>query len=319
MKAIVQERYGSPDGLVLREIDKPAVGDDQVLVKVRAASVNAADWHLMKRLPHLIGKLLGSTRTSIPGSDLAGVIEAVGKNVTRWKPGDEVFGVGPGAFAEYATTTQDRLAPKPGPLTFEQAAAIPVAGLTALQGLRDKAQLQPGQRVLVYGAGGGCGTFAVLIAKALGAHVTAVSSTRNAGMLRAIGADEFIDYTREDFAKRGGRYDVFVDLGADRSFADCRRVLAENGALVLVGAAGGLGPILIRLLAAQVRSRILRQRVVTFMARVRREDLVALSQLAEAGKLTPAIDRAYPLSGVPDALRHVGTRRAQGKVVISVG
>lgn len=318
MKAIVQERYGSPDGLVLREIDQPAVGDDHVLVKVRAASVNAADWHLMNGLPHLIGKLMGATQTSIRGSDLAGVVEAVGKNVTRWRPGDEVFGVGPGAFAEYATTSQDRLAPRPGNLTFEQAAAIPVAGLTALQGLRDRAQLQPGQRVVVYGAGGGCGTFAVLIAKALGAHVTAVSSTRNEGMLRSIGADEFIDYTREDFAERGGRYDVFFDLGANRSFADCRRILTPGGALVLVGAPDGLVRILARLLMAQARSRIGRQRVVTFMARVVREDLVALSNLAEAGKLTPAIDRAYPLSGVPDALRHVGTRAAQGKVVISV-
>ena len=236
MKAIVQTRYGSPDGLELREIDQPAAGDAHVLVGVRAASVNFADLHLLKRLPHLIGLLLRQPRTRVRGLDLAGRVEAMGKNVTQWKPGDEVFGVGIGSFAEFAVSTASRLAPKPRNLTFEQAAAIPVAGITALQGLRDKALLQPGQSVLVYGAGGGVGTFAVQIAKALGACVTAVSNTTNVDLLRAIGADEILDYTQDDFASRGRRYDVLFDLGANRSLSDCRRALTEGGIHVLAGA-----------------------------------------------------------------------------------
>jgi NADPH:quinone reductase-like Zn-dependent oxidoreductase len=318
MKAIVQVRYGSPDGLVLRDIDKPVVGDDDVLVRVCAASVNAADWHLMRRLPHLIGMLLRVPRTRIGGLDLAGRVEAVGKNVSRLKPGDEVFGGGSGSFAECATSSERRLAPKPRNLTFEQAAALPVAGLTALQGLRDKAHLQAGQRVLVYGAGGGVGTFAVQIAKALGAHVTAVSSTRNLDLLRSIGADEVVDYTKEDFTRRGQSYDVLFDLGANRSFSDCRRSLAPNGTHVLAGAGDGLWPILSRLIKAQLLARIGRRRVGAFMARGNYEDLATLAELAEAGTLTPVIDRRYPLSEVPDALRYVGTRGARGKVVITV-
>ena len=194
MKAIVQVRYGSPDGLDLREIDKPVVGDDRVLVRVRGASVNASDWHLLGRLPHLIAMLLRMPRSRIRGADMAGLVEAVGKNVTRFKPGDEVFGVGLGSFAEYTTTSEDRLAAKPRSLTFEQAAAVPVAGCTALQGLRDKGQVKAGQRVLIYGAGGGVGTFAVQIAKSLGTHVTAISNTTNLDLLRSIGADRVIDY-----------------------------------------------------------------------------------------------------------------------------
>ncbi len=318
MKAIVQDGYGSPDVLKLREIEMPVVGDDGVLVRVSAASLNAADWHLMQRLPHLIGMLLRSSRSSVRGFDVAGHVEAVGKNVTRFKPGDEVFGTGSGTFAEYVTTSEDRLAPKPRNLTFEQAAAIPVAGVTALQGLRDKAHVQPGQRVLIYGAGGGVGTFAVQIARSLGAHVTAVSSTRNVDLLRSIGADEVVDYTKEDFTRRGQRYDVLFDIGANRSFADCRRVLVTNGTLVLAGAPKGFGAILSRLLKAQLLSRIGSQRIASFLARVRHEDLVVLKELVEAGKLSPVIDRQYPLSEVPDAVRYVGTGAARGKVVISV-
>jgi NADPH:quinone reductase-like Zn-dependent oxidoreductase len=318
MKAIVHDGYGSGDVLKLREIERPVVGDHDVLVSVSAASINAADWHLTRRLPHLIGMLLRSSRGSVRGFDVAGHVEAVGKNVTRVKPGDEVFGTGSGTFAEYVTTTEDRLAPKPRNLTFEQAAAIPVAGFTALQGLRDKAHVQPGQRVLIYGAGGGVGTFAVQIAKSLGAHVTAVSSTRNVDLVRSIGADEVIDYTKEDFTKRGQRYDVLFDIGANRSFADCRRVLAPNGTLVLAGAPKGLWAILSRLLKAQLLSRIGNQRIASFLARVRHEDLVVLKELVEAGKLSPVIDRRYPLSEVPDAVRYVGTGDARGKVVISV-
>ena len=318
MKAIVQERFGSPEGLALRETDRPVVGDDDVLVKVRAASVNAADWHLMKRLPHVIATLLRMPRSRIRGSDLAGEVETVGRNVTRLGPGDAVFGGGTGSFAEYATSSERRLAPKPKNLTFEQAASIPMAGVTALQGLRDTASLQPGQRVLIYGAGGGVGTFAVQIAKALGASVTAVSATRNLALLRTLGADDVIDYTAEDFTKRGPRYDVLFDVGSDRSLSDCRRVLAPDGVLVVVGAAGGLPRIMARMLETQLRSRLGGQRIRSFLAKGRYEDLVTLKDLAEAGQLSPVIDRTYPLSEAADAIRHVGTRGARGKVVISV-
>jgi NADPH:quinone reductase-like Zn-dependent oxidoreductase len=317
MKAIVQVRYGSPDGLELREIDKPVVGDDRVLMRVRGASVNAADWHLLQRLPHLIGTLLGMPTSRVRGGDLAGHVEAVGKNVTRFRPGDEVFGVGIGTFAEYAVAFEDRLAPKPRDLKFEQAAAIPIAGCTALQGLRDKGQVRTGERVLVYGAGGGVGTFAVQIAKSLGAHVIAVTSTRNVDLLHSIGADEVIDYTREDFTRRGQRYDVLFDIGANRSFADCQRVLAPNGKLVLAGAPSGLWAPLSRMLKAQLMSRTGSRRIA-FLARVRHGDLVVLKELVETGKLSPVIDRQYPLSEVPDAVRYLGTRHARGKVVISV-
>jgi len=317
MKAIVQDRYGSPDGLKLREIAKPFAGETQVLVRVRAASVNAADWHLMQRLPHLIGRMLGMPSSRVRGGDLAGQVEAVGKNVTRFTPGDEVFGVGIGAFAEYATAFEDRLAPKPRNLTFEQAAAIPVAGCSALQGLRDKGQVQAGQSVLIYGAGGGVGTFAVQIAKWLGARVTAVTSTRNVDLMRSIGADQVIDYTREDFTQRGERYEVLFDIGANRSYADWQRVLAPSGKLVLCGAPSGLGAALWSLVKAQLLPRGRSQRI-GFLARVRHDDLVVLKELVEAGKLSPVIDRQYPLSGVPDALRYLGTRQARGKVVISV-
>jgi NADPH:quinone reductase-like Zn-dependent oxidoreductase len=318
MKAIVQDGYGSPDVLKLREIEKPVVGDNGVLVRVSAASVNAADWHLMGMLPHLIGRLLRSSRSNVRGFDVAGTVEAVGRNVTRFRLGDEVFGTGIGTFAENVATSEDRLAPKPCNLTFEQAAAIPVAGVTALQGLRDKAHVQPGQRVLIYGAGGGVGTFAVQIAKSLGAHVTAVSSAGNVGLVRSLGADEVIDYTKEDFTKRGQRYDVLFDLGANRSFADCRRVLVPNGTLVLAGAPKGLWAIVWRLLTAQLLSRIGSQRIASFLARVRHADLVVLKGLVEAGKLSPVIDRRYPLSEVSDAIRYVGTGAARGKVVICV-
>jgi NADPH:quinone reductase-like Zn-dependent oxidoreductase len=318
MKAIVQEGYGSPDVLKLRDIDQPVVGDDHVLVKVRAASVNALDWHLMHRLPHLIGTLMRKPWSRIRGVDVAGHVERVGKNVTRFKPGDEVFGNGKGTFAEYVTTSEGRLAPKPRNLTFEQAAAIPVAGLTALQGLRDKASVQPGRRVLIYGAGGGVGTFAVQIAKSFGARVTAVSSTMNLDLLRSIGAGEVIDYTKEDFTRRGERYHVLFDIGANRSIEDCRRVLLPNGTFLMVGAPKGTWAILSRLLKARLLSRAGGQRIASFMARVRREDLAVLKDLAESGKLSPVIDRRYPLSEVPDAIRLVGTGAARGKVVIQV-
>src|SRR5919201_6640976 len=213
MKAIVQERYGSPDGLRLRELEKPAVGDHEVLVRIRAASVNAADWHLLGRIPNYIGVFIARKRPSrLRGADLAGQVETVGTNVTRFKPGDEVFGAATGAFAEYATAGEDRLAAKPRTLTFERAAAIPVAGCTALQGFRDYAHLQPGQTVLIHGAGGGVGTFAVQIAKALGAHVTAVTGPRNVDIIRSLGVDEVIDYGKEDVTRRPQRYDAVLDI-----------------------------------------------------------------------------------------------------------
>ena len=318
MKAIVQESYGSPDGLMLREIDRPVAGDDDVLVRVRAASVNAYDWGMLKRLPHMLGKLLRLPQTKVRGSDLAGHVETVGKNVSRFKAGDEVFGLGVGSFAEYATSTERRLALKPRNLTFEQAAALPMAGLTAVQGLRDKACLKPGRRILIDGAGGGVGTFAVQIAKALGAQVTAVSRTDNLELLRSIGAEEVIDYSQEDFTKRGERYDVLFDVGGGHSLGDCRRVLAPNGIHVLAGAGQEAWPLIRRLLEAMLRSRIGGQRVGTFMARGKHEDLVVLKELAEAGKLTPVIDRTYPLTETADALRYLGTRGARGKVVIRV-
>lgn len=315
MKAIVQTGYGSPDVLELQDIDKPAIDDDQVLVKVRGASVNAYDWHLMQRMPHLVGRLLRAPASRVRGGDLAGVVEAVGKNVTRLWPGDEVFGVGRGTFAEYAMAPEDRVVLKPPNLTFEQAAAIPGAGCTALQGLRDWGQVKAGQRVLIYGAGGGVGTFAVQIGKALGAHVTAVTRTENLDLVRSIGADEVIDYTREDFTQRGQNNDVLLDIGADRSYADCRRVMAPNGKIVLCGAPRGSWSQLARIIMMTRRSG---GRRTAFLARAKHEDLLVLKELVEGGKLSPAIDRQYFLSEVPDALRYLGSGRARGKVVIHV-
>jgi NADPH:quinone reductase-like Zn-dependent oxidoreductase len=321
MKAIVQDGYGSADFLRLREIEKPAVTDDDVLVRVRAASVNALDWHVVRggAFLHMMAFLLRQPKVNVRGVDLAGHVEAVGKNVTRLKPGDEVFGSARGAFAEYVAAREDRFVPKPRRLTFEQAAAVGVAAVTALQGLRDKARLRPGQRVLVDGAGGGVGTFAVQIAKALGAHVTAVTSTRNLDVVRSIGPDELIDYTREDFTRRGQRYEVLFDVAATRSLADLRRVLEPNGILVLAGGAksGGLAP-LTRILKALVLSPVVSQRLVPYIATVRYDDLVALKELIEAGKVSPVIDRTFPLSEAADAVRYVGTGQARAKVVINV-
>lgn len=321
MKAIVQEGYGSADVLHLREIDRPAVTDDLVLVRVRAASVNALDWHTVHggRLLEAIGFLLRSPAVPVRGADLAGHVEAVGTHVTRLRPGDEVFGTGKGTFAEYATSTEDRLAPKPRELSFAQAATLGVAAVTALQGLRDKGGVQPGQRVLIYGAGGGVGTFAVQIAKALGAHVTAATGTRNLELVRSLGPDEVIDRTKDDFTRCGQRYDVIFDNAADRSFADCRRALAKNGRLVLVGAAkSSTIAMLSRPLAAIVRSRLGSRWLVPFLARIRREDLLALKALVETGKVRPVIDRQYALSEAREAVRYVGSGQARAKVVINV-
>lgn len=322
MKAIIQEGTGSPDVLHMREIDKPIVTDDLVLVRVRAASVNAADWHLVHGGLAVRAVVFMQRAPTFPirGVDLAGIVEAVGGNVTLVQPGDEVFGTGRGTFAEYATAREDRLAPKPALLSFEEAAAIPVAGVTALQGLRDVAHAQPGQRVLIYGAGGGVGTFAVQIARALGAHVTAVTSARNLDLVRALGPDEAIDYAQEDVTRRGQRYDVVFDVAAVRSLADLWRIVEPGGALVMAGAAkSGTRGIVGRLAAAQLRSRFLGQRIVTYLGRVSQEDLIVLQELVEAGKLRPAIDRQYSLAEVPDAVRYLGSGQARAKVVINVG
>jgi len=320
MRAIVQEGYGSADVLKLREIALPTVADDGVLVRVHAASVNALDSHLVYSL--LPGRgFFGppSPRRAVRGVDIAGTVETVGRSVTRFKPGDAVFGVAPGAFAEYASTTEDRLAAKSPRLTFQQAAALPVAGVTALQGLRDKAGVQPGQRVLIHGAGGGVGTFAVQIAKALGAHVTAVTGPRNVDIIKSLGADEVIDYTKEDVTRRPERYDAVLDIAATRSISALRRVLVPNGMFVQVGAAknGGWFGVFGRIIGVMVRSRLLRQRVTFYVAQTVPEDLVYLKDLIVSGKLRPAIDRTYPLSEAREAMRYVGTGQARAKVVIT--
>ena len=320
MKAIVQDGYGSADVLQLRETDKPVITDDRVLLRVRAASVNAVDWHTVHGalLIRLIGKLLRQPSSPVRGVDVAGDVEAVGKNVTRLRPGDEVFGIARGTFAEYATGREDRLLAKPPQLSFAQAATIGVAGATALQGLRDKGQLKPGQRVLIYGAGGGVGTFAVQIAKALGAHVTAVTGPRNVDVIRSLGPDEVVDYTQEDVTRRPQRYDVILDVAATRSLADLRRVLASNGRLVLAGAPkSGWTAVFAHLLLALVLSRFDR-RVVFYVAAVSHDDLRFLKELVETKKVSPVIDKEYTLSEAPEAVRYLGSGQARAKVVINV-
>jgi len=323
VKAIVRERYGSPDVLELRDVDKPVLDDDSVLVKVRAASINAYDWHMMRGLPFLarMSEGLRKPKSIAMGVDVAGQVEAVGKNVTHLRPGDEVFGARSGALAEYVRgSAKSFLVPKPAGLTFEQAAAMPMAATTALQGLRDRGQLKAGQTVLINGAAGGVGTFAVQIAKAFGAHVTAVCSTRNVDMVRSIGADEVVDYTREDFTKRGQAYDLILDVAASRPLSECRRVLASNGTLVLVGAPDGrrMGPIVARILAMIVLSRFASQKLLPFLAKNSKEDLMFLKELVEAGRIRPVIDRTYPLSETAAAIRYLEEGHARGKIVITV-
>ena len=322
MKALVQEGTGSADVLHLRDVERPALLDGRVLVKVRAASVNAADYHTVHGglLLSLIGTLLRQQAYPIRGIDLAGTVEAVGADVTGLRPGDEVFGVGRGTWAEYASAPARALLPKPARLSFAEAGAIGVAAITALQGLRDHGHVRPGQRVLVYGAGGGVGTFAVQIAKALGAHVTAVTGPRNLDVVRALGADEVIDYTVDDVARRDARYDAILDVAATRSLRDLRRMLAPGGTLVAAGAAktGGMAGIFGRLLAELFRSRVLRQRVVQYVATTRRDDLAFLAELVEAGKIRPVIDRTFPLSEGREAVRYAMSGQARAKVVIEM-
>ena len=324
MKAIVRERYGSPDVLELKDVPKPVLGDDGVLVRVRAASINAYDWHMLRGSPSLVRMSEGWRRPKnrAMGVDLAGEVEAVGKNVTVFRPGDLVFGARTGALAEYVRgTATSALAPKPAGLTFAEAAAVNMAGTTALQGLRDKGQIKAGQRVLVNGASGGVGTFAVQIAKAFGGHVTAVTSTKNVDLVRSLGADEVIDYTQEDFTRSGRRYDLIFDVAASRSLRETRRVLAPNGILVMVGVKGGrrMAPIVARLLTAVVWTRLAgKKRMLPFLAHNSTADLLVLKELIDSGKVRPVIDRTYPLSETADAIRYLEEGHARGKVVITI-
>ncbi len=321
MKAIVYHKYGSPDVLELQEIEKPDLADDGVLVRVRAASINPMDCYAVAGTPYVARTEVGllKPKSNTLGVDFAGTVEAVGRDVTQFRAGDEVFGGRSGAFAEYVCV-RNAVAPKPANVTFEEAAAVPVAALTALQGLRDKGQIQSGQKVLINGASGGVGTFAVQIAKAFGAEVTGVCSTRNVDLVRSIGADHVIDYTREDFTRGDRRYDLMLDVAGSRSWSECRRVLNPQATLVIVGAPKGnrlIGPLshIIKVRLAALRSS---QKVVFFIAKFNKPDLVVLGELLEAGKVTPVIDRCYELSDIADAFRYMGEGHARGKVVITV-
>ncbi|MFF3889750.1 NAD(P)-dependent alcohol dehydrogenase [Streptomyces sp. NPDC001914] len=324
MKAIAQERYGSPDVLELREVDTPAVADHEVLVRVHAASVNARDWHFVRGDPYLARLGLGvrGPKVKIRGTDFAGRVEAVGRAVKRFRPGDEVFGEADAAFAEYVCAQESAVEPKPTALSFEQAAALPLAANTALMGLRDLGQVQPGQEVLINGASGGVGTFAVQIAKAFGAEVTGVCSTRNTELVRSLGADHLVDYTQEDFTRNGRRYDLVFDLVGNHSLTAFRRVLKPTGTLVLSGGGvfeGGsvVGPMSL-LIRGQLMSRFSRHRLFVLAAAPSQENLAVLRELADSGRLTAVIDRTYPLSEVPEAIRYLEEEHARSKVVITV-
>jgi len=316
MKAIVQNGYGSPDVFELTEIDKPVVKDGEVLVRVHAAALHAGDYFIMRGVPYLVRMVAGwpKPKNYVPGFDVAGHVEAVGKNVTRFQPGDEVFGACNGACAEYACAKEGMFALKPANLTFEQAAAVPTSALAALHGLRDVGKVQPGQKVLINGASGGVGTFAVQIAKAFGAEVTGVCSTRNVDMVRAIGADHVIDYTQENFTQSGQRYDLILDQVANHSLSDCRRALTPQGTHIPNSGHSGAG----YAVKALVLSLFVRQQGRPYISIPKKEDLVVLNELIEAGKVTPVIDRTYPLSETPEAFRYLNEGHARGKVVITV-
>jgi NADPH:quinone reductase-like Zn-dependent oxidoreductase len=325
MKAIVQDTYGSAEVLELRDIDRPVPTGDEVLVRVHAAGVHRGDWHVMTGLPYLIRAVvptLGLRKPKVPvlGMDVAGRVEAVGAQVTRFQPGDEVFGWTDGAFAEYAVAPEDHLAAKPATLSFEEAAVIPISGFAALQAVRDVGEVQPGQRVLVIGAAGAVGWFAVQLAKAFGAQVTGVASTSQLDLVRSIGADEVIDYTREDVTNGTRQWDVIVDTGGRRTLSQLRRALTPKGTLVIVGGEGGgrwMGGFL-RNLRAPVLSRFVGQRLRMLASKERQEDLQTLRELIEAGKLTPIIGGTYPLSEVPEAMRALEAGHTRGKIVIAV-
>jgi NADPH:quinone reductase-like Zn-dependent oxidoreductase len=320
MRAILHQRYGRPDVLELRDVDKPTIGDEQVLVRVHASSVNPVEWYGVSG-PYFarIGNGMRRPKDQTVGADLAGTVEAVGRDVKEFQPGDEVFGVSGGSWAEYTIAREDRLAQKPSNLTFEEAAAVPVAAVTALQALRDKGQVKPGQKVLVNGASGGVGTFAVQLAKLFGAEVTAVCSTGNVEQARSLGADRAVDYTKEDFTKLGVRHDLMLDIAGSRSFLDCRKVLTPEATVVLIGGRmtyRGLGP-LPHLGATILKSRFRSQTATFFVAKVTTDDLTYLADLLEAGTLKSVIDRKYELSEAPVALAYLGEGHAKAKVVIT--
>jgi NADPH:quinone reductase-like Zn-dependent oxidoreductase len=320
MKAVVYTRYGPPDVLQLKEVAKPTPKDDEVLIKVRAAAVNRSDWEGLRGKPLYarIGGLL-RPRHHILGSDIAGRVEMAGRNIRRFRPGDEVFGdILPrlGGFAEYVCARESALAPKPASMTFEEAAAIPQSAVIALQGIRDKGRVQPGQKVLINGAGGGAGTFAVQLAKLYGAEVTGVDNTGKLDFVRSLGADHVIDYTQEDFTKNGKQYDLILDIVAHRSVFAYKRALRSNGSYFLTG--GSVATIFQILLLGPGISMIESKKIRILAVRPNIEDLNFMKELIEAGKVTPVIDKTYPLSEVPEAIGYVGDGRAQGKVVISV-
>jgi NADPH:quinone reductase-like Zn-dependent oxidoreductase len=319
MKAIVYYNYGPPDVLKCEEIEKPAIGDHEVLIKVHAASVNPLDWRLMRGKPLFVRLMiggLGKPKITRPGVDVAGQVEAVGRSVTQFKPGDQVFGGCRGTFAEYVCADEDKLALKPANLSFEDAAAVPVAAISALQGLREKGRIQRGHKVLVDGASGGVGTFAVQIAKSFGAEVTAVCSTRNVDTARSIGADHVIDYTREDFTQSGQRYDQILAANAYHSIFDYRRALSRDGIYVMTG--GGGAQIVQTMLLGPLLSLMGSKKMRFFLANINKKDLVFLKDLLEAGRVVPVIDRRYPLSDVAEAFRYLEQGHAQGKVVVTV-
>ncbi len=323
MKAIVYTEYGPPDVLHLKEVERLAPGDNEVLVQVHAASLNAADWHLVRADPFLVRLMAGGLlkpKHTIPGADVAGRVEAVGREVKEFQPGDEVFGdisaCGWGAFAEYTCAREDALVLKPAGMTFEEAAAVPLAALTALQGLRDRGQIQPRQNVLINGASGGVGTFAVQIARSFGAHVTAVCSTRNLDMARSLGADRVIDYTREDFTRKGERYDLIIAANGYHPIWAYRRALSPTGRYVMSG--GAMAQMFQAILLGPWISMIGSKRMGHLTAKPNKQDLLFLKGLLEAGKMRPIIDRRYPLSEVPEALRYLEEGHARGKIVITV-
>jgi NADPH:quinone reductase-like Zn-dependent oxidoreductase len=315
-KAIVQNEYGSPDVFELKEIDKPVVKDDDVLVRVHAAALHAGDYFAMRGVPYGVRMSAGwpKPKNYVPGYDVAGHVEAVGKNVEQFQPGDEVFGTCKGTCAEYVCAGENKFLPKPANFTLEQAAAVPTSALAALRGLRDAGKVQPGQKVLINGASGGVGTFAVQIAKAFGAEVTGVCSTRNVDMVRSIGADHVIDYTQEDFTQSGQRYDLILDQVANHSLSDCRRALTPQGTHIPNSGHSGTGYVV----KALVLSLFVRQQGRPYIAIPNNEDLVVLKEFIEAGKVTPVIDRTYPLSETPEAFRYLDEGHARGKVVITV-
>jgi len=322
MRAIVQSRYGTEPENVLRlaQVATPGIAANEVLVRVRAAGVDRGTWHLMAGQPYVM-RLLGfgfrGPKNPVPGLDVAGTVVAAGSKVTRFKPGDEVFGIARGSFAEYAAAREDKLARKPARLSFGEAAAVAVSGLAAIQGLRDAGRIQAGQKVLIIGASGGVGSYAVQLAKAFGANVTGVCSTAKAGLVRSIGADHVIDYTREDFADGSQHYDLILDIGGNSRLSRLRRALTPRGTLVIAGGEGAKWTGVGRQIRALVLSLMVRQRLTMYVSRHRQADLDALNRLIEAGQVTPVIGRAYPLREVPQAIRYLETEHARAKVIIT--